>query len=191
MLAFIITYILSFSLVFSVLRLKKFICFQIKDLKIMKTGLYFTSNKRHRLYIGQAKFLQLGRVVYLKEKRLIQIRNIDNIFFFKGWLYFDALGLVEIKTECNKFSKYFSIRVECNMLNIEKIKKDAILDLKNHIFDIKNSNFLKKYVNLIKNTLKISFKHNKIIIKQNDYKLPFSVILSRNGKKKIIKVNQK
>ena len=186
----ICVYFIAFSLT---LVLKKRFRLKVKvypDLMISKDGLTFVSHEKHKLKINGAKVLQVGEDVYLKKyNKIVCLKNVDNVFVYKDYLYFKALGEVKLKLNLSNILKYFTIEIESKNIDMKNFKKLAIVDIKNHIFNLKNAKNLKKYIKTIKNIFKIQLLKNEILITKNKFGLSFVVNYFSCGKKKRVKVN--
>lgn len=160
-------------------------------LKVCKDGVSFNSLKRHKIFIAQAKVMQVEKVVYIKnDNQMIIIKNVDNVFVDKYYLYFDCLGEVKIFFDCSKFYKYFNIKLTSFKFDISEIKRKASLDIVKNLLMLKNAKFLKRYLWILTKVLNITFEDNSIRIKKNKYKLPFSVTYKLNGRLKTININE-
>lgn len=190
MIIYFVAYLISFAIVLIVQRVKRLKVEECPAMKLEKSGIVFNSKKRHKLKIYGAKVMQVANSVYLKkDNRLVQLVNVDEIFLEKDYLYFKALGETKLRFDCEKIYKYFNLKIKSKKIDVEKFKKLAIIDIKNHIFDLKNAKFLKIYVKILKKILNIHIEEEKITIKQNKYKIPFSVLYKSKGVKKRINVN--
>ena len=190
MMIYIVVYFITFSVVLQLKKKARLKTCNFPSMKMMRDGLKFFSTSKHKIKIDNAKVMQVDKNVYLKkDKKIVQIKNVDNIFVEEGCLYFTALGNVKIILDLSDIYNYFNLKIYTNRIDIEKFKKIALFDIKNNVFDCKNSIFLKKYLKILKNILNINLENNKITIKQNKFKIAFCVeYKTKNGKKRI-KVN--
>ena len=187
----LIIYLLTFWVVTKIKekRLVKFKPFPKLILK--RKGIFFYSKTRHRLKIGDDKFVQIRNDVYLKTNdKVVIVSNIDKVMFINGYLYFTALGRISINLDLSKISNYFNVEILSKKFNLNEQKQLAILDILNNNFDLKFCKNLKKYINNIENILNINIFSKKIIVKQNKFNLPFVLKYKLNNKIKKVYVNQ-
>lgn len=163
---------------------------ELPTLQMMKNGVFFHSKQRHRIQIENCKYEQVGNCVYVtKNGEIIQIKNVDNVIKKDEYLYFKALGNVEIL--CQNFNgiEYFYLHIMSAKFNINTLKQEALTELINNNFEINFCKNAKKYLIIVKNVLKITIFEKKLTIKQNKFKFPFQIQYSINGKNKIINLN--
>ena len=184
-------YLLTFRVV-SKIKEKQLLKFKpFPKLKLKRKGIFFFSRDRHRLKIDNNKFIQIKNNLYIKtHDKIVTISNVDKVIFVDKFLYFTSLGHVSINMELREISNYFNIDILSKRFCIDEQKQLAILDILNNNFEIKNCKSLKKYIENIKNILNICIFSKKIIIKQNNFKLPFVVKYKLNNKIKKVYVNQ-
>ncbi len=164
--------------------------FEFPNLKLKKSGIFFVSNLTHRIKIYDMKVLVVDGVLYLKTPdKIVKISRVQNVKILDEYLYFTALGKVEIIFDAESIYRYFSIKIKSKKIDLTEIKNQAIIDLINNEFNENFSKIFKKYVKIIENVLKIRIFSKKIIISQNKLKLPIEVIYKLNNKIKRIKVN--
>lgn len=191
MVVLVLVYFVSFAITIVLLGNKKKKIYAFPLLKVGKDGVSFNSLKRHKIFIAQAKVMQVDKVVYLKnDNQLIIIKNVDNVFIDKSYLYFNSLGEVKIFFDCSKFYKYFNIKLTSSKFDISLIKRKASLDIVKNLIMLKNAKFLKRYIWILTKVLNITFEDDLIRIKKNKFKLPFSVTYKLNGKLKTININE-
>ncbi len=187
---FLMIYFFVFFIVMQTKKKQPIKHFKFPNLKLKKSGIFFISNLTHRIKIHNMKTLFVDGVLYLKTKdKIVRMLNVNDVKIWEGYLYFTALGKVEIVFNADDIYRYFSIKIKSNKFNFEDLKQFAITDLINNEFNINFSKILKKYINIIENVLKIRIFSKKIIISQNKLKLPFEVIYKLNNKIKRVKVN--
>ena len=151
-------YLLTFFAFLIVLKFKNIRYKTIENAVVCKYGVVFHSKNRHRIKIFGAKILVIDKNVYLKkDKKIVVIKNVDNLFVRRDYLYFNALGEVKIIMNCKKFYKYFCVRITSDKFDLITLKQTAILDILNNIFDtyykgsIKRPIGLKATLNILKN----------------------------------------
>ena len=114
-------------------------------MKLKKDGIMFTSFAQHRLKAENCKIIQIGKSVYCKMlNKLIVIKNIDNVFRNENFLYFTALGKVQVVFDCKTIYRYFNIDIKSKKFTLEDQKQLAIQDLINNNFEINFCKILKK-----------------------------------------------
>ncbi len=164
---------------------------QYPELKMNARGINFFSHSRHRIKIGDAKFMQVGGNIYLKHNnRQIEIRNVDNIFIKNDFLYFTAKGKCEICFKNQLLNKYFNIKINSNMIDVETLRKRALINVMDNLFDLTKCEDLIKYLKLIRDILKIKITNKSVEIKQNQFKIPFCISYKLNNTIKVVNVNQ-
>ena len=186
----VVVYFLAFMLVLILRKLCRLKIEKFPPLKLEEGGIVFHSNKRHRIKLYKAKFMQVSKSVYIRKgNKVVQLLNVDNVFIENDYLYFKALGKTKLVFGCEEVSKYLNLKIRSDKIDIEKFRKLALIDIKNHIFDYKNAKFLKIYLKIVRKILNISLQNDKLTIKQNKFKIPFCVDYVSNGVKKRIKIN--
>ncbi len=196
-----ITKILFFCLLFAIYNITIFIFFKFKKssklnyqnfptLTLKKNGIFFTSKQTHRLKIINGKYMLANKILYLNlSNKLVVISNIKDIKIFEGYLYFTALGEVEITVDNMNIYRYFALKVNSSQFDFNAIKQKAIKDYINNNFDINLSKNMKKYIKIIEEVLNIHIYREKIVIKSNKFRLKFQLIYKLNNKIKRIIVN--
>ena len=187
----IIAYFIVVFIVIYVLDFKSESFNQLPTMIVIKNGVGFYSNKRHRIKIDGCRYEQMGNYVFVfsKDGRIIEIKNIDNIFKRDKYLYFNAMGRVEICAKISNEYEYFYLNILSEKFDIQQVKQNALKELVNNFFDLNLSKNAKKYLNILKNVLKITIFEKKLTIKQNIFKFPFKVEYIINGKMKKVKLN--
>lgn len=187
----LILYLVTF---FFVLKIKKHAMLRFKPfpkLNLKKDGVFFASNAKHRIKICDQKYLQIGKSVYIKSKdKIVEIFNVDKVFKFEDFLYFTALGKVQIKLDLLDVYKYFNIEIFSKKFSLAEQKQSAIIELLNNNFEINLCKLLKNYIKNIKNVLNIHIFQKKIIVKQNKFHLPFILIYKTNKTIKKVYINE-
>lgn len=182
-------YLLTFFAFLIVLKFKNIRYKTIENAVVYKYGVVFSSNKRHRIKIFGAKILVIDKNVYLKKNdRTVVIKNVDNLFIRRDYLYFNALGEVKIIMNCKKFYKYFCVRITSDYFDLTTLKQTAILDILNNIFDFNNCTKLKRYLKIMREILKIDLNNDHIKLTKNNYNLSYTLTYILNGQKKVIHV---
>lgn len=186
-----IIYLLTFGLV-TKLKAKQLLRFKpFPKLRLKRNGVFFYSKLRHRVKIGNSKFMQIKNEIYLKTcDNVVVISNVDKVMFVDGYLYFTGIGLISIKLNLKDISNYFNIDIMSEKFSLEEQKQQAILDILNNQFNLKNCERLNKYINNIRSILNIDICSKQIVIKQNQFKLPFVLTYKLNNKIKKVYVNQ-
>lgn len=161
------------------------------NLLLKKDGIVFISNTKHRIRIGEQKYVQLGNKIYLKtSNKLVVIFNVDKVFQNAEYLYFTALGKVRIIFDCHRVYKYFNIEIDSKKFSLNEQKQSAILDLINNNFEINFCKTLKNYIKNIKNILNIHIFKKKLIVKQNKFHLPFVLKYKINNRIRKVYINE-
>ncbi len=162
--------------------------FPFPEFKIKDSGIYFSSNKRHKIYIHNAKFMQVGTNVYLRQGKIyITIQNIDRIFVKDNYLYFTALGEVKILCNMSRVKKYFNIYIKSPQIDVINMQKNAKNSMINHLFNINECDELKQYLKLVKQLLNIKLLSDKLVVGKNRYNIRYTLYYKIH--KKIKKLN--
>ena len=163
----------------------------LPKLTITKKGIKFCSNSRHRLYIDDAKTMQVGNIVYLKKGyKTIILKNVDNVYIKNKFIYFTTMGKCEIMFDIKSIYKYFKIEIKSNKFDLSVYKQKAIKGMVDNVFEFEKNQNLLEYLKIVTKILNIRIKEKGIIIKQNQFKLPFEVKYVCNNIIKTIKINQ-
>lgn len=163
----------------------------IPDFLIKKNGIIFFSNAVHRINVNDAEFIQVCKLVYLKSStKMLILKNVDEIYKKNDWLYFKACGKTEIIFNCEKIYKYFNIRIESNKFDLSQLLINAKQEILNNLFNSCKFESVRKYINLIKNVLNITFNKNGISVKENKFKLPYTLTYKQGGRVKTINVKE-
>lgn len=187
----VLTYFLILTIVFFLLYKRKFVYKPISRLNMTKYGITFHSNKKHRIRVGNVKFLMLKNTVYLKRnKKTVVIKNIDRVFLKSGFLYFRALGDVKIVFNCKSFYKYFNILIKSNEFDFYQLKNKALLDMIDNLFTLNECKSLVSFLNILHRILNISISDKNVIVKKNKYNISFSLIYKVNNQLKKININE-
>ena len=172
----LVLYFVTFCFVIKFLNKNRLKVKEFREIKMKKSGVHFVSFFQHRIKILNKKFLQIGNSLYIKiDSGVVKISNVDNIFKVEEFLYFTALGNVDILLDCSKFYRYFNIKISSSKIDFHNLQQLALKDFISNCFEENFSKTFKNYINFIKNVLNINFFEKKLIIKQN--KLKFSYIL--------------
>lgn len=191
MLIAIISYVITFFCVIKHRQHKKIKYEPFPLLTLKKDGVVFVSNKVHRIFIKNVKVMQVGKIVYLtKRQNVIILSNVDSVIEYDNYLYFTALGRVKIYFNCERFYRYFNINIISSKFSIYHLKRNALLDLICNYFQVDICKYLHRYIRIITKVLNISVENQKIIVKQNRYKLPFVLTYKLNGVIRRINVKQ-
>lgn len=186
----LIIYTATVILIIFLLQKKKLKYSEFPFLKLKKNGLVFKSTKHHRMEIADAKIMQVGTNVYIKKNgHMFTLKNVDEVVLKNGFLYFKALGIVHIVFNAKAIYRYFNLQIYSKDIDIENLKNKALIDILNNILNLANAYILKKYLKILKNTLKIHINNEKITIKQNFFKISYTIKYKINNKIKMIKVN--
>ena len=192
MIDFVIILFLIYCLTFCfTLIFKRYQCFKHFNFPPMtktRSGIAFNSFKRHKILLQGFKTYEYMSKVYLKDNdKMIEIDNVENVFLLDDYLYFKGKGKVKIKFDCTKIYKYFNVKITSSRFEIDNYKQQAILDIINNKFNFVNCQKLKRYMQIIEKCLNINLTNKQIIIKQNQFSLPFTIKYKVNNK--IVKVN--
>lgn len=189
MLAIIFYFITFFCVIKTRKRRIKFSDFP--QFKINQSGVFFYSKQTHRIKIENDEVFQIQKNLYIRTKNeIIIIKNVENVKIFENFLYFKALGKVKIIFNIKQIYNYLVLLVESKQIDMNYLRQIAIIDLINNDFDINNSKLLKKYIKILKNVLNIGIFKEKIVVKQNKYKIPFILTYKINNKIKKVCVNE-
>ena len=118
------------------------------------------------------------------------IKNVTNVLKRKNFLYFQALGKVEVLVDCAFFYKYINLKIESKEFDFNLIKQKTLNDIMNNLLALHMCKNLQKYLRLLKNILKIDINNKKIAIKPNKFKISYSVLYKLNNKLKRVNINQ-
>lgn len=185
-----LAYLVSLTLTFIVLNKKKNITYPLPIVEFKDKKICFFSNKRHKIFVGFCKALELDNKVFLKQNgKLVKIENIKNIKQKNGWLFFDALGNVEIFIGNKKWLRYAELNIYSNQFDLTKLKYAAGCELVNNLFDCTKCTSLLRYLKFVKGVLKIELTSKGIKVKQNVYGLTFCLNYNFCGKQKHIIFN--
>lgn len=178
----IFAYILTIFLVFYKIKKNKYKTKPLPKLKINKNGIIFYSNEKHKIKLDNVKLLVIEYTAYLKsDNQIVTIHNVEDVFFYEGYLYFKAKGDVKILFATAEIYRYFNLIIQAKKFNLNKLKQLALIDVLNNVFNITNSKILKKYLNIVKNILKININNKKIEIKPNSFNLSYTLIYKTNN----------
>lgn len=184
----IIGYLLGMVIVIYLLNRIFFITKPLPNLKLKKIGLEFYSKKRHKIFVGEASVMQIKNTVYIKHnKKMIVINNVDRVATKNGYIYFKALGKVNINFNAREIYKYFNINIKSNMFDISEIRNGALISITKNLFNI-HTKELHRYLNLIINILKIKITDKTLVVKKNKYNLKFQIKYLVRDKVKTINV---
>ena len=118
------------------------------------------------------------------------ISNVKDVKIYKHYLYFTAMGEVEICFDFKDIYRNFAIIIKSKQFSIDELKQQAILDIVNNNFDLNSSKIFKKYIKIIEKVLNISIFNEKLTIKPNKFKLSFELAYKLNNKIKRINISQ-
>ncbi len=184
-------YILGLFFLFFAMKLKNFITKPIKNAKVNKYGISFSSTSRHKLKLYDAKILELGNSIYLKQNdKTIVIKNATKSIKTKKYLYFSSLGETKIIFNTKSFYKYFNIEIKSQTFDLTELKHKSINEMLNNLFDLNNCYELKRYLKIIIDILNIRITDNKISVKKNDFNLTFQLIYKLNNQIKKINIGE-
>ena len=159
------------------------------NLKISNKRLSFNSIKNHKIFVGKAKIMQVGSVLYVKNAhKTLVIKNIDETKLQNGFLYFKALGNVEFYSNFAEIYRYFNFAFCSKKLDVANLRHMALKSIVKNPFDYQHERPFCKYVFLISNVLKIEFIEDRIRIKPNEYGIPFSISYKINGKIRRVRI---
>lgn len=183
-------YMIALTLTFIVLGKKRNKIYPLPVVEFRGKKLCFNSNKRHKIFVGACKVLEIDNKVFLKQNdRVVKIENIENVKQKNGWLYFIAVGNVEIFIGNKKWLRYAELNIYSNQFDLTKLKQSAGLELLNNLFDYNKCLSLIRYLKFIRQVLKIDLTNTGIRVKQNAYDLKFCLDYNFCGKQKHIIFN--
>ena len=181
-------YILTFFVVNLVLKHKHTKFLPITKAVITKKGINFHSQNVHRIRIQNSKITTLKNIIFLKNNgKVVAIKNIDRVYVENDYVYFLALGKVEILFN-NEIYKYFNLVVKSENFTLRTLKERAINSIINNLFNYEYTKECKSYLVFIKNVLNINITNKGIYIKKNLYNLTFSVMYKINNKIKRVNI---
>jgi len=187
----ILAYFITFFIVNLFTCVKKTKFQPLPKLNVSKRGISFFSNSMHRLRVGNVKVMQLDNVLYLKKANTMVIfKNINNIWLENGFLYFKAVGDVEILFNTEKFYRYFNIIIKSNKFNLMELRQKALNEVSNNLFNVKNCKFLNKYLNFVTKILSVHIDDEKVTVKSNKFKLNFTLIYKINNQIKRLNIEE-
>ncbi len=163
----------------------------IPEMKICKHGITFFSYCRHKIRVEQTKILILNNNVFLKQNNnTIEIKNVKNVILKKNYIYFSALGNVEVLFNAEPIYRYFNIKILSNDFSLEELKQQALLDIINNLFNLDNCSKLRQYLKIVIKILNISITNNRITVKKNNFNLKFTLIYKINNTIKKINIGE-
>lgn len=164
---------------------------KVKSLKIKKCGITFVSYYRHFISVSNAKFFTINNQVFLKrgDNRLV-IKNVSDVEYNEGKLYFKCLGKVEMLFD-NKYFRYFNVLIFFDKYNLSELKYKASIDMLYYPFDFENRKNFKFYIKVVRDILQLHFNDKKLIVRTNKYLLGFKLIYKLNGKTRKVCFNFK
>ncbi len=187
----IIAYLLVTAVMITLCLIKRKRYSVFPRMRIVKNGIIFSSHLTHRLSIGNYKFTIIKDMVYIKtNSKMVILKNVDDVYFYKNFLYFRALGKCRLICDCSKIYKYFNILIKSDYIDVEKIKQTALNEITNNLFEFEKCKNLIKYLKIIKYILKIEIKDNSIKVGANKYNIPFTLIYKLNDRIKKINIEQ-
>ena len=158
---------------------------------INKSGIKFYSTLTHRIKISNVKIMKIGDLLYVKNnEKVVIVSNVKDVKIYEKFLYFTGCGKVEISFDCSEFYKYFALEIFSEQFDLKPLKQYALIDLMNNDFELKFSKTAKKYIKIIENVLNISIFKEKIVVKQNNFKLSFVLSYKLNNRIKRIYINE-
>lgn len=185
----IIAFIISNVITLILLEKFKYKIFEFPKLKTNKNGIQFFSFKKHRLYVERVKIFKIADNYYLKtDKAIIIFKNIKNVVLKNGYMYFKALGEVEINFNFENLYRYFNFNINLKNVDFNNLKQIAILDLMNNGFEVEKSENFKKFLKFIKNILKIEINDKKLTIFSNNLNISYQIVYKCNNKIKKINI---
>lgn len=184
-------YFLVFFLTMIILFRRKRKVGEVESLKIKKCGLTFVSYYRHFISVPNTKFFTINNQVFLKrgDDRLV-IKNVSNVEYVEGKLYFKCLGKVEMLFD-NKYFRYFNVLIFFDKYDLSELKYKASIDMLYNPFDFENRKNFKFYIKVVKDILQLHFNDKKLVVKSNKYLLGFKLIYKLNGKMRRVCFNFK
>ncbi len=165
--------------------------FPYPELKIKDDGIYFNSTRRHKIYISNAKVMQVGTTVYLKDYKInVTLINVDRIYLKDGNLYFNGLGEVRVLCNMRRVRRYFAIGIKSEQLEFDKMRTKAKMSLINHLFNINECNELKEYLSLITRVLNIRLTDDRVVISKNKYNISYTLYYKINNVIKKVRIGE-
>ena len=184
------SYLIAISVIFVFFRVKNFRYKAFPKLHINRNGIYFFSNSCHRIFIGNATTLILGKVVYLKQNgRNVVINNIYNVKIFKQYIYFKSSGRCEIWFPCSRMHKYFNIKITSKLIDVQSYQVKALNAMLNNLFNLNKVKEVKRYLKIVIEVFKIRISKKQIVVKQNLFNMPYVLEYVANNVYKKINVN--
>lgn len=187
----ICAYFLFSVIVVVILNLNRKRHYKIPKARIQKNGLIFYTKKRHRICINNANYLIIGKCVYIKQKRLIMIKNVENIEQIDDFLYFSGLGVVNYCINLTNYYKYFNIAIDSKSFDVAKQKALAIEGIFSYPFCFEEDEDFERYLWIIETIFNIHVEKDKICVRQNKYNLCYTLSYKVNNKMKRIYVGDK
>ena len=186
----VLFYLMALTLLFIMLNKKNNKIYPLPSVKFKNKKICFGSNKRHKIFVGMCKVLEINNNVFLKQNdKLVKIENVKNAKQKNGWLYFNAVGEVKIFIGNKKWLRYAEMDICSSQFDLTKLKQAAGYELVNNLFDIHACTSLIRYLKFVKQVLKIELTTNGIKVKQNIYGLKFCLDYNFCGKQKHIIFN--
>ena len=135
--------------------------------------------------------MKISDSLYIKNnEKVVIISNVKNVEIYENFLYFTGCGKVEISFDCSMFYKYFALEISSQQFDLKPLKQCAIIDIMNNDFELKFSKIAKKYIKIIEKVLNMCIFKEKIIVKQNNFKLSFVLSYKLNNRIKRIYINE-
>lgn len=162
---------------------------KFKKLKVTHKGIICYSNKVHRINADNAKWLQIGDILFIKQNNaLLKICNIDCVTFDNNYLYFKANHKILFEFCMGENYRYFNIIIKSNNFNFSKMKQSAMIDAITHWYDLSKAKIYNQYVKFITQVLNVNIDKSKIKISRNKFDFKYSIIYKINNNIKCVNV---
>ena len=185
-----IFYFITIFLFFIILTNKKEKFSTFPKMYLKRSGINFYSFKRHRIQIDNAKIMQVGTKVYIKQgEKFLILNNVDELKIDSSYLYFKAKGNVELECGYAHMYRYYNIDINSSKIDVDSFKQQCLHKYLENPFG--NDEKIFSYVKFLNRIFNIKVENDKIFFGRNKYRIPFVATYKLNGKTKIVNVNSK
>ena len=187
----LIVYYFALTLFFVIKKIKNNKVFPLPELKFEKNKIIFCSHSQHKIFVGQCNVLNLKNNIYLKKDgKMIALENVLNARLVGDFLFFTGNGEAIIKMKNLPFARYLQMNICSYDFDLKTLKRKAEIDVLNNLFDFSKCKDLLRYIRFLKFVLNIQISKDKLQVKQNNYRLKYSITYNFGFGEKIINFNQ-
>lgn len=154
---------------------------------MLKNGIVFKSVLRHKIFVGQAKIVEVNGIIYLRNgKKIIAIKNVKNVLFKNNCVYFTGCGYVHICFNCKNIFRQFNLMILSSQFDLSIYKQKALQEILTDPFALISRQNTKQYLKILKNILKIDINNGILRVSKNLYDFKYQIIYKvHNVTKKI------